>query len=115
MQTAMVFATITNNPESFPVMAGGWAMPGLADMAGALQQVMAEAVEQEWVMAVVQEWAMAVLFHRVRAVDWVPQKAGDADLVRVRVAELHPVADTLLMKTKTVSVMSTKKVFPNKI
>ena len=106
MQTAMVFATITNNPESFPDMAVEWAMPGLSDMAGALQQATA--------MAVVQEWVMAVLFHRDRAVDWAPPKAGDADLVRVRAAELLPEADSLSMKTKTGSVMSTKKTFPNK-
>ena len=106
MQTTTVFAIITNNPEPFPVMAGEWPMPGLADMAGALQQAMAGAV--------VQEWAIAVHFHRDRAVDWVPQKAGEEDLVLVRVAELHPEADSLLMKTKTGSVMSMKKAFPNK-
>jgi hypothetical protein len=97
MQTIMVFATITNNPELFRDMAGEWEMPGVADMAEVLEQATAEAV--------VQGWAAAVHFRLVRVVD----------LVRVRAAEQHPVADTSSMKIKTGSVMSTKKAFPNKI
>jgi hypothetical protein len=82
-------------------------MPGVEDMAGAMQQATAEDV--------VQEWAMAVHFRQDRVVDWARQKAGDADSVRVRAAEQLPVADTSLMKIKTGSVMSTNKALQNKI